>query len=274
MAALGAVAAAAGAIASAAAPAPHPHPKRGVASAEFLAGHPEALVKLHPAWAYDWSSAAPPAGTAIEWVPMVWGVGSVSAASIRSLSADRADGRARYLLGFNEPDSSSQSNMTPAQAAALWPELESTGLRLGSPAPAVPGDGWLAQFMSLAHARHLRVDFIALHFYQDFTAPHAVADLRAQLTSIHARYGEPIWVTEIGTLDLRAWGEHMAATPTAALAHAYMRKVIAMLDDLRFVQRYAWFTDYCSSQPGCAAYSSLLTRNGHATAAGRIFAAP
>jgi hypothetical protein len=75
----------------------------------------------------------------------------------------------------------SQSNMTPGQAADLWPQLERTGLILGSPAPAVPTDGWLSRFMALVRRRHLRVDFIALHYYQDFTNPQAVAALRRQV---------------------------------------------------------------------------------------------
>jgi hypothetical protein len=41
-----------------------------------------------------------------------------------SLRQDRIDGEAQYLLGFNEPDNSGQANMTPQQAAGLWPSLE------------------------------------------------------------------------------------------------------------------------------------------------------
>jgi hypothetical protein len=194
----------------------------------------------------------------------------VTPASIAALTADRRGSRARALLGFNEPDSRSQANMTPTQAAALWPRLEVTGLRLGSPAPAVPGDGWLGSFMSLARARRLRVDFIALHFYQDFTDPHAVDELRDQLVSIHRRYGKPIWITEIGALDIRAWGEHMHATPTAPRASAYMRTLLPMLNRLPFVERYAWFTDACSAGSGCP-YSALYTRAGRLTGLGRIY---
>jgi hypothetical protein len=244
--------------------------KRGVASARFLSSEPAVLERVHPEWAYDWSWQAPAQAPGIEWVPMVWGAGSLTSASIRALTADRISGRARFLLGFNEPDSGSQANMTPEQAAALWPRLESTGLRLGSPAPAVPGDGWLARFMTLARTRHLRVDFIALHFYQDFTDPNAVNELRSELVAIHLRYGKPLWVTEIGALDLRAWGEHMHSPPSAALAGAYLGRLLPMLDSLGFVQRYAWFTDFCAGPPGCP-YSALFTRSGAPTQLGRLY---
>jgi hypothetical protein len=201
---------------------------------------------------------------------MIWGAGSVSTRSIGALNADRRSGQAHFLLGFNEPDSGAQANMTPERAAALWPRLESTGLRLGSPAPAVPGDGWLDRFMAIAGARRLRVDFIALHFYQDFTDPHAVDQLRAELVSIHRRFGRPIWITEIGALDIRAWGEHMHASPTATLASSYMRSLLPMLDGLRFVGRYAWFTDRCNSVGGCP-YSALYDPGGRLSPRGRIY---
>ena len=244
--------------------------KRGVASARFLSSDPAILERVHPAWAYDWSWEAPRPAPGIEWVPMVWGSGSVTTTSIAALIGDQRSGRARFLLGFNEPDSGGQANMSPQQAAALWPRLESTGLRLGSPAPAVPDDGWLARFMSIARARGLRVDFIALHFYQDFTNPEAVDQLRAQLVSIHRRFGKPIWITEIGALDIRPWGEHTHSAPSAALAGSYLRRLLPMLDGLRFVQRYAWFTDYCSVAPGCP-YSALFDRAGALTGRGRIY---
>ena len=243
---------------------------RGVASARFLSSDPLVLERIHPAWAYDWSWQTPAQAPGIEWVPMVWGAGSVTGTAIRALTADRRSGRARFLLGFNEPDSGSQANMTPEQAAALWPRLESTGLRLGSPAPAVPGGGWLSRFMTIARTRRLRVDFIALHIYQDFTDPQAVDELRSELISIHRRYGKPLWITEIGALDIRAWGEHMYSAPSAALASGYLRRLLPMLDSLGFVQRYAWFTDFCAGAPGCP-YSALLHRSGTRTRLGRLY---
>jgi Glycosyl hydrolase catalytic core len=162
--------------------------------------------------------------------------------------------------------------MTPDRAARLWPELELTGLKLGSPAPQVPGDGWLTRFMALAKRHRLRVDFIALHYYQDFTDPHAVSDLRRQLISIHDRYHKPIWITEIGAIDLRSWGERMMRAPTAAMADAYMASVFAMLDRLPFVQRYAWFTDDCWNHPDCR-FGSLFNARGRLTSAGHVFEA-
>ena len=249
----------------------HAQPKRGVASSRYLASDPSALSRIGASWAYDWSLTPPRDRSSLQWVPMVWGAGSMTPAALTSLKAARRSGRAQDLLGFNEPDSSSQSNLSPEQAASLWPWLERTGLRLGSPAPAVATDGWLARFMSLVRVRHLRVDFIALHYYQDFTNPDAVAELRRQLVAIHDQYHRPIWITEIGALDIRGWDEPMMHPPTTALADAYMRKLFAMLDSLGFVERYAWFTDDCWQDPACRT-SSLFTKTGRVTPIGSTFA--
>jgi hypothetical protein len=242
--------------------------KLGVASSRYLKSDPERLSGIGAAWAYDWSAEAPPRDPHLDWVPMIWGSGSITPAVLDSLRRARRSGEAQDLLGFNEPDSGSQANMTPAQAAALWPKLESTGLRLGSPAPAVPTDGWLAKFMKLARQRHLRVDFIALHYYQDFTNPDAVAQLHAQLIAIHDLYHEPIWITEIGALNIRSFGEPMLHPPTAVRAISYMHKLFAMLNALPFVERYAWFTDDCWNDTACRT-SSLFNGSGRLTQAGR-----
>jgi hypothetical protein len=244
--------------------------KAGVASAVYLDSDPQKLVALHASWAYDWSARVQPASIGIQWVPMIWSNRFVTPEIIENLKLAKDDGSTRYLLGFNEPDNKAQANMTPEQAAMLWPQLEQTGLILGSPAPATPTDGWLARFMQLVRQRRLTVNFIALHYYLDFTNPKSVAAMRAQLVQVHNAYHRPIWITELGALNIRQWGQRMLHAPSAAQAETYMRRVFAMLNALPFVQRYAWYTDSCASQSGCR-YSSLFSTTGAVTAEGREF---
>ena len=117
-------------------------------------------------WYYDWGTS--PVGTTpgIEFVPMIWAHRNVNR---KELDAAIASG-AGVLLGFNEPDARRQSNMTVAQAIADWPQLQATGLRLGSPATGTGDDtkpgGWLRSFMAQIKARGYRVDFICIHPYQ------------------------------------------------------------------------------------------------------------
>ena len=256
--------------AAAAAAAAAANGKAGIASALYLDSDPAKLIGLNASWAYDWSAKVPTSDPGIQWVPMVWSQTYVTAPIIQALKQAHDDGSARYLLGFNEPDNRGQANMSPRRAAELWPQLEQTGLILGSPAPETPTDGWLGRFMALARARGLRVNFIALHYYMDFTNPASVAAMRAQLIQVHRAYHLPIWITELGALDIRRWGQKMLHDGSVRRAQIYMREVFRMLNRLPFIERYAWYTDSCASQSGCR-YSSLFSTSGAVTAEGREF---
>src|ERR1039457_5422451 len=78
--------------------------KKGV-SAWTFSGVSQALAEAGASWYYNWSAShagitSPPG---VQFVPMIWGAGSVTAAT---LSQAKAAGQ--ILLGFNEPDMGSQ----------------------------------------------------------------------------------------------------------------------------------------------------------------------
>jgi hypothetical protein len=240
--------------------------KKGVSAWTFN-GVSKALAESGASWYYTWSSGhtgiASPHGAA--FVPMIWGPGSVSAAT---LSQVRHEGD--VLLGFNEPDLSSQSNMSVSQALALWPRLMATGMRLGSPAvaadAATPG-GWLDRFMRGAAARHYRVNFITVHWYgADFTTGPAVGELESYLQATYARYHLPIWLTEFA---LARFGDS-PAFPTQGQQAAFLTASTSMLERLPFVQRYAWFALPAAPGDGSA---GLFRPGPVATRAGRAFEA-
>ena len=56
----------------------------------------------------------------MEYVPMVWGAGSVNETEIANLIEGKEAGLYKNLLTFNEPDLSSQANMTVDEAIALY----------------------------------------------------------------------------------------------------------------------------------------------------------
>ena len=227
----------------------------------------QALAESGASWYYTWAPNHPgiatPAG--VQFVPMIWGAGSVTPATLRQVKHEGPD-----LLGFNEPDSASQSNMTVSQALRLWPQLMATGLTLGSPAvatdAATPG-GWLDRFMHGARARHLRVNFIAVHWYgADFATRQAVAQLRSYLEAIHARYQRPIWLTEFALIRFGS----TTTFPTARRQAAFLTAATTMLGRLSFVQRYAWFALPATTGDGTA---GLFRPGAIATAAGQAFEA-
>ncbi|MEV7939254.1 MULTISPECIES: glycoside hydrolase family protein [unclassified Kitasatospora] len=216
-----------------------PAKKKGVSAWNFT-DVTKALADSRAGWFYTWASdrqqIKPPAG--VEFVPMIWGAGSVTDAQLRTA---RQEGTT--LLGFNEPDLSAQANMSVARALDLWPRLQSTGMRLGAPAVAGGGDvagGWLDQFMKGAAARHDKVDFIPLHWYgSDFRADAATGQLRNYLQAVYNRYKKPIWLTEYALID---FSSGTPKYPTPEQQAAFVTKSTAMLQGLPFAERYAWFT--------------------------------
>jgi len=210
--------------------------KKGVGAWSFD-GATQALAESGASWYYTWSATPGVGGPpGVQFVPMVWGAADVTPST---LSQVRQEGH--YLLGFNEPDMTSQSNMTPTQALGLWPQLMATGMQLGSPAVADDGatpGGWLDQFMSGAAARGYRVNFITLHWYgSDFATGPAVSQLRSYVQAVYTRYHLPIWLTEFALANFGG----SPTTPTPQQQAAFVTAATAMLQRLSYVQRYAWF---------------------------------
>ncbi len=252
----------------AAAPAtPAASTRKGVSAWKFT-GVNQALVDSGARWYYTWATGhdgiTTPKG--VDFVPMIWGGSSVTTSALNQAKAAGS----RYLLGFNEPDMSGQANMSVDSALALWPQLQATGLTLGSPSVAYGGDtpgGWLDRFMTGAAAKGLRVDFITLHWYGgDFVTANAVSQLKSYLQKVYNRYHKPIWLTEYALIDF----SNGTRFPTQAQQAAFCAASITMLNSLSWLQRYAWFAlpaDDAKDSTGL--YHSGPT----ATDVGRAFAA-
>jgi hypothetical protein len=248
-------------------PAPVTSERKGVATWD-AAGASQDLAASGASWYYNWGATpggiTTPAGTG--FVPMIWGSADVTAATL-----DQVKSEGSVLLGFNEPDQGGQANMTVAQALDLWPQLEATGMTLGSPAvssgAATPG-GWLDQFMTGARARGDRVNFITVHWYGgDFSTGPAVQQLESYLQAIYDRYHLPIWLTEFA---LTSYAGPTPTFPTEAGQAAFLTAAAQMLDGLPYVQRYAWFALPVSSGSGT---TGLFNQGPAVTEVGRAFEA-
>jgi Glycosyl hydrolase catalytic core len=207
-------------------------------------------------WWYDWGTS-PDAGAAaafhaagIEYVPMIWTGPPRANIDVAGL-IDKLPADVHYLLGFNEPNFGAQANLTPAQAAAAWPQLEqiasARGLALVSPAVNYCGGNcnetdpfkWLDAFF--AACTGCRVDYVAFHWY---------ACSKDALTAMLGRfeaYGRPVWLTEFACLD--------AADTSEAVQEAYLKQAVPVLEADAKVFRYAWFIG--RSSPGAATYDLL-----------------
>jgi len=212
-------------------------PKKGVGHwGRRLPGAPD-LVGA--SWYYNWSPRpkAAPGTVKAGFIPMVWGRHDVTD---ETLAQVRTAGYPA-LLTFNEPDGKGQANMSVAEAIRLWPKLEATGLRLGSPATTT-GARWLDEFMDSAKAGGRRVDFICLHWYGDITRDDPVGDLRNYLARYWERYHLPIWLTEYSGADFKYHRRRTTVKDNARFAAESAK----MMEALPFIERYAWFAPLVS----------------------------
>jgi len=156
------------------------------------------------------------------------------------------------VLGYNEPDNASQSNVAVTDALWSWPDLLATGQRVGSPACTDGGvSSWLLPFMAglpgspanEANAAGLRVDFVVQHYYQaaDPANPSACASKMYNfLLNIWNNTHKPIWITEWN--NGANWTDNSPyPVPTYAQQSADIAAMTQMLESTPFVERYALY---------------------------------
>lgn len=241
-----------------------------VTGREFEKDWQQRVAALKVDWHYSWAAERPTDYPHdIEFVPMIWSWNTSKEQHndkrLSSITRQGRSGTVSHLLGFNEPDSKEQANLSVEAALAAWPRLEKTGLRLGSPAPVHADGEWLQTFMKQATAKSYRVDFICVHWYG---GPNA-RSLIQKLKKIHQMYRKPIWLTEFCPAD---WG----ANKKGKNAHSpkqvkeFMLEVLPMLDELDFVERYAWFS--CHDDNLALHTSQLIKDDGTLTELGKVYA--
>lgn len=215
-------------------------------------------------WHYSWGnrlSIKEPFN--IDFVPMFWG--GVSDDALEMVKELKAEGKIRYVLGFNEPDKTEQANMTVDRAIELWPKLEEIGLPLVSPAPSNYNNGWLEEFMTKADQNSYRVDYIGLHLYYG-TNVQKYLDI---LNEVYQKYGKPIWITELAVADWDATTiEENKYSREDILT--FMKALLPQLEELPYVYKYSWFSGaYDAKSVGT---SALFDLDGNLTPLGEYYA--
>jgi hypothetical protein len=218
-------------------------------------------VAFYPAvrWWYNWSLSKSGGNTGIEFVPMVWGSSTVNG----TIPAG-----SKYLLGFNEPNFMTQSNLTPQAAATAWPALQTNGRNAGVTALVGPGMNFCGPAAScngtdpyvyltdfLAACTNCEVDHIAAHWYNcDLPSLKAYIESNSSLAGWQ-QFGKPIWLTEFSC----------DGSASAAQQEAYMRAAIPYLESNPHVFRYSWF----SADP--IPNAKLINSDGSPTALGQVY---
>ena len=227
-------------------------PFKGVAgSQDGLAITPcaaRALLKV--SWYYNWTQSDGTAcanGQGGAFVPMIWGHANneQSVAGITQAISGLVTKGHKYVLGFNEPNKSDQSNIAVPLAISLLPGFDNPGITVGTPATSADAAGqtWFKDYMAQVNANtSLRGDFIAIHWY-GWNA--GSCDASASQLESYIKYAEgfagnrPIWLTEWSCLN------SSAATPEGVLA--FYQGALSVFAKHPRVQRYAWypFTTNC-----------------------------
>lgn len=211
--------------------------KRGVAANDApTAVFAPSAAATGISWWYNWATKPPASAGPVEFVPMIWGSGSLNA----TIPAG-----SQYLLGFNEPNFSSQSDLTPTQAAADWPSVEAIAATQGLPivSPAVNFCGgcsdpaitdpytWLKDFFTAC--ANCKVDYIAVHWYNcDLPSLQGYIEGNDAGLEGFVQFGKPIWLTEFSCDNTHSPSEQKA----------YMQAAVPYLESNPHVMKYAWFS--------------------------------
>ncbi|MGL1957726.1 MAG: glycosyl hydrolase [Colwellia sp.] len=250
--------------------------KRGIAYGD----HSEADLAITQGkikWWYNWGTEAEPAVVDVyddygyDFVPMTWN-GDFNEAELRNFLDDHPD--VKYLLGFNEPNFGEQANLTPVEAAALWPRLEAIAqdynLKLVAPAvnfsPGnvdIPGtdddwDPWKYLDAFFAACEGCQIDYISVHSYMKY------AGAFEWYISEFERYNKPIWVTEWA-----AWDDGGPANMGEQMD--YLAETVRWLENNDMVYRYSWFLGRSNQGHEQFPYLDILAEDGSLSPLGSVY---
>lgn len=199
-----------------------------------------------------------------DYVPMAWN-GAFDKEAMHAFLSTHPN--VKYILGWNEPNFKDQANMTPTQAAAMWPDIEDLadefGLEIVGPAVNYCGNcvsengttytdpiKYLDDFFTACDG--CRVDHIAIHCYM------ANVSALEWYVGLFKKYEKPIWLTEFA-----AWEGEV----TLEQQKSFMVGAVDYLENDPDVFRYAWFTGRHAGAP----YIGLLNGSGKLTDLGKIY---
>ncbi|CAN0326800.1 unnamed protein product, partial [Ectocarpus sp. 4 AP-2014] len=218
-------------------------------------------------WGYNWGSDPPATidDAHFEFVPMIWraNAANVQASHIDKILAYQDQYNVEYVLGFNEPELPTQSNMTVQQALDTWDVMTDgfagSGIKLVSPSVSGAGaralDDWLYPFMDEVELRNadadpendLQVDAIAYHYYTvGFNANTEANKILTAIDNIWDKYQKPIWLTEFAGVNFNG----VADVAQKVQFNADLLEIlIPAFEERPYLERYAWWQFGSGGQP-------------------------
>ncbi len=210
-------------------------------------GRNTTATDLNTTWRYQWNGNEE-SGLSWEFAPMSWGHGTTTDSAIDGFINKYG---CPYIMSFNEPDDcDGQSGQygfpgSPKlcdvdEAVKLHKNFMKTGMRIVSPGGREEAPfGWLKEFHAKATAQDIRIDVIAVHWYDWSTAktvPNPTAQqvfdrFKAYLTNVYNLYKLPIWITEFNANPARS----------QAVNAGFLELALPYLESLDYIERYCWF---------------------------------
>ena len=224
-------------------------------------------LNMNNDWFYKWSNNG---GSDLdrEYVPMAWGKGAAD--DDNDIEIMKSKYKSTHLLAFNEPDdcngqSGQYGNMCVVDTSlTYYKNLLKSGIRMVSPACRQGAVfDWLNEFNSKAIEQKIRIDVIAVHWYDWNSNPENSPNANPQdvfnrfvnyLESVHEMYGLPIWITEFNANRYRNEWVH----------RQFLQIALPFLESTDYIERYSFF-------PPTTQVANLFDENNNFTQIGEFY---
>ena len=218
-------------------------------------------------WFYKWSNNGD-SDLDREYTPMAWGKGAAD--DDNDIEIIKNKYKSTHILAFNEPDdcngqSGQYGNMCVVDTSlTYYKNLLKSGLRMVSPACRQDAVfNWLNEFNSKAIDENIRIDVIAVHWYDWGSNPQNSPNANPQdvfnrfvnyLESVHQMYGLPIWITEFNANRHRNEWVH----------RQFLQLALPFLEETDYIERYSFF-------PPTTQVANFLDENNNFTQIGEFY---
>ncbi|KAL6703966.1 hypothetical protein ACN47E_008904 [Coniothyrium glycines] len=218
-----------------------------VSDNRLLTSNPSPLT-----WYYNWSpypnSNLIPSDR-LEFVPMIHGISATQSSSTEN-AIRNAPSSSTHLLSFNEPDGTTDSggsSISPEDAARAYIDYVvpfqsgrsgDRNWKISHPSTTGSGNGldWLRAFnescYEIDRVNGCPTDFVSVHWYGDFPGLAGWLGTLNEFYNVNSTRTTllKLWVTELGLPQ-----------QDAAATVQMMNQTLPYLDNLTYVERYAWF---------------------------------
>lgn len=184
-------------------------------------------------WGYNWGQSSSGLASSFNYVPLLWGTSSTFTNGWSAAAEAAISSGSTHLMSFNEPDLSSQSNISPEDAATAYMTYMQPfagKAKLGSPAVTNGGGAtgldWLNAFLTACS--ECTIDFVPIHWYSGSDQAAYFKEQVANATAVAG--GKPVWVTEFGCTD-----------GADSDISAFLEEVMPWMDEQSYVERYSYF---------------------------------